>query len=305
MNALIVYNPMSGKQNFANKIDYLKNQLLKKYEKVDVFRSVMAKSIAHHILKHGLKYSLIVVSGGDGTLNEVINGIMEIDENMRPPLAYIPTGTVNDVGHMLKLKKALKKACKIILSSEPVKMDVIKVNSQYFVYAAAAGQFTNVSYDVSSKMKKRFGKMAYYMSCISLLTKEEKMEMQVETETEKFSGLYYVVLALNSKRIAGFSLFKKKIPKLDDGLFDVTFFDINKFHLSFINLGGYFAFGDIWQSGIKTVTCSKIRLITKEETSYNIDGEFAGKEHDITMEVVPRAISIIVNKSARKKYFSK
>lgn len=286
MKALIVYNPFSGKQRFSNKIEYLKIQLVKKYEKVDIFRSVSSKSITSYVSENGRKYGLIVASGGDGTLNELINGLMEIDEVYRPTIAYVPSGTVNDVGHMLKLKKNIKKTCKIILKNDVVKMDITKVMDRYFIYAAAAGQFTNVSYDVSSSLKKRFGRMAYFMACIKYLTKEEQINMQVETEEEKFSGTYYVVMALNSKRIAGFSLFRKTPPKLDDGLIDVTFLDTNQFHLSFINLGGFFAFGDIWQSGIKTIQCSKIRLITENEVSYNLDGEFAGKEKDITMEVI-------------------
>lgn len=305
MKCLIVYNPFSGKQKFIKHKEYVKKRLLEKYEEVNIFRSIAQKSITQYIASFGMFFDTLVACGGDGTLNEAINGLMQIPEDKRPTLAYIPSGTVNDVGHMLKLNRNITKIVDLILYGEPTKMDVCKIANHHFIYAAGVGKFTDVSYKASKKMKRRFGRMAYFLEGLRSITAEETIEMELTFNDveERVGGKYYVVLALNSRHIAGFKLHRKKPTKLNDGLIDITMLDSSRFHFSIINLAAFFMLGDFWTSGVTTYQCSKVKLKSKQELSYNVDGEYACKSDDVEIEVVPQAINIIVHPKAKKRYF--
>lgn len=301
MRALICYNPFSGKQSFEKNLNYVVKRLKTKYEEVDAFRSLDEKSITTYIKNFGEKYNLIIVAGGDGSLNEAINGLMTLTN--RPKLAYIPVGTVNDVGHMLKLKKSIKGVMRIVLDNHSELLDVCKIQNKFFIYAAGVGNFTNVSYDAPSKLKKRLGRMAYFFEAIRELQQDETINLTIETPTAKFSGKYYVMLALNSKRIAGFSIHRKRPTKLNDGIIDLTLVSKRRFRLSIFNLASFFLFGDRAKSGVTSIQVSKVRILSDKELSYNVDGEFAFKTDNVTLEVYQKAIEIIVNKKIKKRYF--
>lgn len=301
MQALICYNPFSGKQNFETNLDYVIKRLKTKYDEVDVFRSINIRTITTYVASFGGNYDLVIVAGGDGSLNEAINGIMQLTK--RPTLAYIPVGTVNDVGNMLKLKKDIKGVMNIILANNSVKMDVCKIKNQHFIYAAGVGNFTNVSYEAPSKLKKHLGRMAYFIEAARELKADETMDLTIETKDSTFKGKYYVLLALNSKRIAGFSLHRNIHPKLNDGIIDITILTKAKFRLSVFYLILFFLFGDRWHSGVETIRTDYVKIKSATPLSYNVDGEFAFSEKEVEINVIKEAIDLIVSKKVKKKYF--
>ncbi len=301
MKALICYNPFSGKQTIEKKLDYIIKRLKSRYDVVDCYRSLLEKSITTYIKNFGHNYSLILVAGGDGSLNEAVNGVMSLSN--KPTIAYIPFGTVNDVGHMLKLNKNIRKVMDIILNNEPVKMDICKIYDRYFVYASAVGNFTNVSYKAPSRLKKHFGKMAYFMEAARELKADETIYLTLENDNLKITGKYYVMLALNSKRIAGFRLYRTKPPKLNDGLIDITLLRKQKFKTSIFYLIFFFLFGDHLKRGVETICVNNIKINSPTALSYNVDGEFAFSSNEVSIEVVHEAINIIVNNKIKKNYF--
>ena len=155
MRALVLYNNYSGKNKAALKLDYICTILKTKYEIVECFKSTHPKSITECILEKGTSYDLILGVGGDGTVNELINGIMRL--NKKPILAYIPEGTCNDAARTLGLTKNLKKTLKTIMAGDSRKIDAFKVNDKYFIYGLAAGCFTEISYNASFRVKRKFG----------------------------------------------------------------------------------------------------------------------------------------------------
>ncbi len=301
VQALICYNPFSGKQNFEDNLDYVVKRLKEKYDEVDIFRSINVKTITTYITSFGSNYDIILVAGGDGSLNEAINGVMKLEK--KPTLAYIPVGTVNDVGNMLKLKKNIKGVMDTILAGNKVKMDVCQIQDRYFIYAAGVGSFTNVSYEAPSKLKKHLGRMAYFLEAAKELKADETMNLEIELPEKKYTGKYYVLLALNSKRIAGFSLHRYIHPKLNDGIIDFTMLTKAKFKMSIIYLIFFFLFGDRWHNGVETIRTNHIRIKSDIPLSYNVDGEFAFSEKEVEIKVIKQAINIIVSNKVKKKYF--
>ena len=302
MKALICYNPFSGRQKFEKHLYYVQKRLKEKYEVVDIFRSLYEKSITKYIESFAEQYDLLVVVGGDGSLNEAINGLMHIEK--RPTLAYIPMGTVNDVGHMLKLKKNIKGVVKIILAGHTAKMDVCKIADKYFAYGCGIGKFTNVSYDVPAKLKKRFGRMAYFIEAAKHLQLTEKMNLTIKVNDLVLRDDFYVVLALNGRRVAGFRPHRSIEPKLNDGVIDLTLISKAKLRLSIYNLIFFFLFGDRYKVGIKNIRFNSCEIISDEEVAYNVDGEYAFSKKSVKIEVEKQAIGIIINKKVAKKYFN-
>ncbi len=301
MKALVCYNPFSGRQKFEKHLNYVKTKLSSKYEVVDVFRSLYQTTITTYIKSYASNYDLVIVVGGDGSLNEAINGLMQVAK--KPALAYIPMGTVNDVGHLLKLKKNIRGIVKIILEGHTTKIDVGKIEDKYFVYGCGIGKFTNVSYDVPMKLKKRYGRLSYFIEAAKHLQVTEKMNLEIEVNGKSFKDDYYVVLALNSTRIAGFRPHREIKPKLNDGVFDLTLVSKAKLRLSIYNLLFFFIFGERYKLGLKYLKMSKCTIKSEEEVAYNVDGEYAFSKKEVSIEVLNKAVDIIVNKKIVKKYF--
>lgn len=301
MKALICYNPFSGKQKIEKYLEYIEQRLHTKFEVVDLFRSLYEKTITRYIISFASNYDLLLVIGGDGSLNEAVNGLMNIEN--KPTLAYIPMGTVNDVGHMLKLNKRIKKCLDIILEGHTAKMDVCQIEDKYFSYGCGIGKFTNVSYDVPLKAKKRFGRMAYFIEAAKHLQANEKMTLKIETEDGIVEDNFYVVLALNGRRVAGFKPHRDVKPKLNDGIIDLTLISIAPLRLSLYNLIFFFLLGERYKIGIKYIKINKCKIISEEEIPYNVDGEYAFSKKEVEIKVIKEAINIIVNKKILKKYF--
>ena len=301
MKALICYNPYSGKQAFERDLPYVNLRLKEKYDEVIVFRSVAPKSITTFIKNFAVDFDLILIAGGDGSLNEAINGIMTL--NYRPKIAYIPYGTVNDVGHMLKLNNSIEKTMDIILEGNKVEMDICKIDDRYFTYACAAGSFTNVSYEASSRLKKTFGRMAYFIEAAKEISLDQRMNLTIETNDQVITGTYYVVMALNSKRLAGFRIHRREKTKLNDGIIDLTLLSMAKFKMSVFRLIFFFLFGEKYKYGMDYIKTGKFKLKSDKPLNFNVDGEFAFTANEINLEVCPRAIDFIVNKKVYKQYF--
>ena len=123
MRALIIYNSFSGKNKITKKIDYINKRLKEKYNVIDVYESKYKNDIKNHILVYANNYNVIIIAGGDGSLNEAINGLVLLKS--KPMLGYIPMGTCNDLGHSLGLKKKLAKTLDIILDN--------KVDKEYYL----------------------------------------------------------------------------------------------------------------------------------------------------------------------------
>lgn len=118
MQALVVYNKFSGKSKIVKQIDYICQRLKTKYEIVETFASTGPNSIREYVIQNAMNYDLVVAAGGDGSINEVVNGLMMI--RARPTLAYVPTGTCNDTGRTLGLKRGLRKTMNIILDERKI-----------------------------------------------------------------------------------------------------------------------------------------------------------------------------------------
>jgi diacylglycerol kinase (ATP) len=299
MKAILIYNPTSGKQNFINHIPWIKEQIKTQYDQFDI-KETNHPGHATEIAKEACekRYDLLVISGGDGTFNECVNGIM--DYEYKPKIGYIPSGTTCDIGMSLGLTKNINKAINIILNGENVKMDVVKTNNRYSCYVTGTGAFIDISYVTDTKLKQKVGHLAYLFTAVKEIFSIPKMRMTVYHDEGKIEGKYSLMLIINSKRVAGLNMVYN--PQLDDGKVDVVMFRSFSILNSLLYLI-YYLF-PFWSTPlIERFKTSKLEVRTNSNESWNIDGEFGGKGNKI-IKVHKQAVEIFVPIKIKNRYFT-
>lgn len=294
----LIINPRSGKQTSYQKLDHVLERLRAKG--YDVF-SFETKYIGHAIelAKKACidKCEYVFIIGGDGTFNEVVNGMM--DFQTKPIIGYIPAGTCCDIGHTLGLSKNVDKSLDTFFSNQPVNMDVVKSNDRYFCYVSGNGAFIDISYVTDSKLKKKIGYFAYIIKGAKELLTIPKMRMKVIHDNGEFRGKFSLMLIINSKRVAGINMIYK--PRLDDGLVDVVLYR-NIFPFNFLLYFTSFLL-PFWSTPlVKRFKTSSMKVVTNTKSRWNIDGESGGIGNQ-DIQVCKQAISIVIPKKIQNKHF--
>lgn len=220
-NIAIVYNPESGKHNNHKFIKYV-SRLMDDHNYNGMFCPTQRKADATEIIKTlPDDLDIVLVAGGDGTLNEAING--NCMRKNRLPIAYIPFGTTNDVGKMYGFTKNYIKDLEVLFDGVFKQIDVCYINKKAFVYVACAGNYMNVSYDTPRRLKKRYGKMGYAIYALKQIRKKVKSyDLKYKVNGIEKEGNYTFMFITNTSRIAGQNGIYKDV-KLDDRMFEVVF----------------------------------------------------------------------------------
>lgn len=302
MRALVVYNGFSGKSKILKHIGYICQKLKTKYEIVETFQSTGPNSIRDYVLQNAKNFDLVLAAGGDGSINEAVNGLMMIKP--RPTLAYVPTGTCNDTGRTLGLKKSLRKTMKIILDENKTFLDVNQINGQYFIYGLAAGNLTSVSYEAKYKAKKFFGKFAYYLEAVKSIGKDKSIHIDILADGRKISGKYFLFLATNTRYLASLKFHRKKRIYLNNGKLYVTLIKQTNRFMNTIDFILFMLIGENYTHNIEHFEASNMIITSKNAIPYNTDGEGLPKLSRIEVTVLPEQIEIIVSKRVLKRHFN-
>ncbi len=305
MKCIFIYNPVGGKGVIAQKKDYIVSQLREKYEIVDV-KATKERGDMVTLARDAVgKYDAIIFAGGDGSFNEVLQGIGEFEE--QPTIGYIPSGTVNDVAHSLRIPKKLKKALKIIKAGNVEQIDCMKLNDRYAIYVVTAGAFTSATYNTPQLSKNHIGRIAYGLEGLKHNLKFEPFYVDCTNGDKIVQTDRCVLIAfINSRYVAGFGMNKR--ADLQDGKVDVAIVErATKKAGFFRTLASYWAVAKLFLFGYR----SKIRHVVHfqgsafdvavgEDVVWNIDGEkgISGKIH---IEILPKKVNIIVPSKKRKK----
>ena len=291
---LFVFNPFSGKGQ-------LKNCL---YDVIDVFTKggyevtvypTQGKDDAFNIVgSTAHKYDVITASGGDGTLNEVVRGIMKYPIYERRPIGYIPSGTTNDFAMSRDIPKDLVKAAEKIIHGTPVAQDVGMLNGRTFNYVAAFGAFTDVSYDTPQGVKNVWGQAAYLVEGIKRLSSIGTFRVKFDGDDVCGDDEFCVGCILNSTSMAGISFGGKYDIKLDDGLFEAV---MVKMPVSLMQLHEMLT--TVLKGGEETdqfrlIRTSKLSIEFDEEVKWTLDGEYGGAYKNAEIEIKNRAVEFIL-----------
>ncbi|WP_010651630.1 diacylglycerol kinase [Oceanobacillus massiliensis] len=272
--ARIIYNPTSGREAIKKALP----AILEKFEVAGYEASAHATTCegdATEAAKQAVErgHDLVVAAGGDGTINEVINGLAGYER--RPKLGIIPAGTTNDFARALHIPRDIHKAVDVILSGKSMMLDIGKVNDHYFMNISGGGKLTELSYDVPSKLKTVLGQLAYYMKGIEMLPSLKPSRVKIEYDGQVLEEDIMLFLVSNTNSVGGF---EKLAPeaKMDDGFFDLLI--LKKTNLAeFIQIATLAVRGEHLKSkNIMYTQARHIKVHTDDKMQLNIDGEYGG-----------------------------
>ena len=169
----------------------------------------------------GADYDLVVCHGGDGTLNETVNGVMRIPREKRPAVSYLPGGSTNDFAASLNISSDPAEAARSAMRLQPREMDVGKFGERNFVYVASFGAFTKTTYTVPQDIKNVFGHFAYMLDGVKNLDTLCPYRMKITADGEVFDGEYLFGAISNSTSIAGLMKLSPDEVSFDDGRFEL------------------------------------------------------------------------------------
>lgn len=205
-SVLIIYNPGAMKGKIDEIIPHIKQRLLLRYSQVDAMFSPETNGAEILARKYASKYDVIVSCGGDGTLNEIINGVMKSEA--RPVIGILPFGTCNDVARSLNIPLDLEKAIDCVLRVNETKFDVMFDGKDYIAYSLAAGYLVKSTYSASEENKKKFGRFAYFMSALKCLFKFDSLPLTINYDGERIHTKAAYLMFLNGESAGGFKLNK-------------------------------------------------------------------------------------------------
>ena len=290
---LLIINPKAGKGSFRSCLGDIMETFCAAGYVPTVYFTEQKDDATRIAAAHGADFDIIACIGGDGTLSEVVSGMMAL--KTPPPLGYIPMGTANDVATTLALPRNPDKAAKAIISGNPVPMDIGCFGSDgYFTYIAAFGAFTEVSYETPQETKQALGHLAYILEGMVRLPRITPCHARVEYDDGIIEDDFIFGGVTNSTSIAGFVRLNDTLVSLADGMFELILVR-NPKNLSDMNK----IVGDIvWQNyeggQITVLHSKKVRFIMDEPVSWVRDGESGGTHKEISFENCPSALRIIV-----------
>ncbi len=243
-------------------------------------------SIAHH-------FDHVVVSGGDGTLNDAISGLITVTD--APTIGYIPLGSANDFSRNLSLPDTILDMATVAVHGVPRPCDLGLFNERPFVYVAAFGAFVDVSFSTPQQTKNLFGYSAYLIESVKRLHTLRPYELTIEHDGGSFSGQFIYGMVSNTTSVGGLARFPPGNPKIDDGLLELTLISPPADVLDLEPFFRAVMLGEVpyENSMIQTLSTSKVNFYGEEELLWTLDGENGGFVKEARVEALPAAFTVM------------
>lgn len=290
---LFIYNPKSGKGNIKNHLAEIVEIFAEEEYEILIHPTQYAGE-AIEVVEKQEEVDLIVCSGGDGTLDEVVTGMMRRKDKL--PIGYIPAGSTNDFAGSLKIPKNMKKAARVAIKGTPFPCDVGSFDDDFFVYIAAFGIFTEVSYETDQQMKNMLGHLAYVLEGAIRLPQTKSYHMTFQANGETIEGDFMFGMVTNSRSVGGFTNITGKNVELDDGVFEVTLIKTPRNPLELNLILSSLLLEKINTDLIYCFKTDKIEFMSEEEVPWTLDGEFGGRKTNVVIANEHKAIEIQVKK---------
>ena len=237
-------------------------------------------------------YDAVVAVGGDGTLNEVVSGLMRLDR--RPLLGYLAQGSTNDFAASLHISGKPAVAAEAMMSAAPRQLDIGRWNERYFVYVASFGAFAKSSYSAPQAAKNALGHFAYILEGMKDLNTLRPYQVKLTADGEVLDGEYLFGAVCNSTSIGGLMKLDPERVVLDDGKFELllipnprTAQDLQNLVLALLNQ-------QYDSQGLVFRHVSHIHLETDEDLPWSLDGEYAASAPAVEIVNCQRAVTMLL-----------
>lgn len=294
---LFVYNPRAGKEMLKPRLSDVLDIFVKAGYEVTVHPTQAYRDAYYQIKEYEVgKYDLIACSGGDGTIDEVATGMMKRREMGKDvvPVGYIPAGTTNDFAKSLHIPRKPLAAADNAVKGVPFPCDIGKFNDSVFVYIAAFGIFTDVSYETDQAVKNVLGHMAYILEGAKRIFNIPSYKIKVEHDGEVIEDEFIFGMVTNSRSVGGFSNMVGKNIVFDDGLFEVTLIKTPKNPIALQEIIAALLIEQVDTKHMYTFKTRKITFDSVEEIPWTLDGEFGGEQDYVEIENAQKAMEIMV-----------
>lgn len=287
---LFIYNPRAGKAQIRSNLLDIIDIFVKAGYEVTAYPTQAAGDAIKAVKERRAGYDIIVCSGGDGTLDEVVSGMMQCEEKV--PIGYVPAGSTNDFVNSLKIPKSMIKAADVVVNGRDFACDIGSLNSHNFIYVAAFGIFTDVSYETNQDVKNVLGHAAYLLEGVRRLPMVRSYALKISYDDQVIEGDFLYGMVTNSFSVAGFRGITGKDVLLDDGLFEVTMIrkptnplDLNNIIMALVDKR-------VKSEYIYTFKTPRLTVESEETVPWTVDGEFGGEHMKAVIENKQKVLHI-------------
>lgn len=291
---LFVLNPMSGKGKIKSYFLQIVDMFVKCGWDVQTRTTQCRDDAYEYVRDNGKHFELIVVSGGDGTLSEAIRGLMELERDERPKLGYIPAGSTNDFASNMKIPKDMLKAAEHIMDGYSFSCDIGDFNGKSFIYVAAFGAFTDVSYDTSQQLKNTLGHSAYIIEGAKRLPKLKTYRMKVKYEGGELEDDFIYGMVSNTNYIGGMKAEKAFKAEFNDGLFEVVLVKKPQNVIQLQELLRKLVVKNLNSDLFVSFKTDRVLFESENDVSWTLDGEYGGSISRAEMYDNKEAVTLIL-----------
>ncbi len=289
---LFIYNPHAGKGILRPKLSDVIDIFVKAGYEVTAYPTQAYKDAYRKVSEFTEHYDLIVCSGGDGTIDEVVTGMMQREEKV--PVGYIPTGTTNDFANSLGIPKDLLGAAYNAVNGAAFQCDVGQFNDDIFVYIAAFGLFTDVSYQTRQEVKNVLGHLAYILEGTKRLFNVPSYRIKVSHDGEVIEDEFIFGMVTNSKSVGGFRNMIGKNVTFNDGVFEVSLIKTPKNPIALQEIVAALLIEQVDTKHMYTFKTGNITFESIEEIPWTLDGEYGGQHDFVEVYNLNRRLEIMV-----------
>lgn len=296
---LIIVNPYAGKQHFKGKMLDLIDFCIRQGYEPTVLTTQGPGLASSMVSERASRYDRVICCGGDGTLNEVISGLMACPPEARPPLGYIPAGTTNDLAATLGIDRDVQAAVRGIFGGGELACDIGQFGfDRYFSYIAAFGAFTEVSYQTPQPLKKTLGHLAYLLEGCKRFSDLHPYRLRVCYDAGEIEGDFIFGAVCNTRSIGGLLHFEKRDADLSDGLFELLLVRMPRSLADLSRLLSGLHNRRFDQEEVLFLHTARAAFDSGEDFSWSLDGEDGGSLRQVEIRNLPRAIRLLYDPEA-------
>lgn len=290
---LFIVNPRSGREQIKTRLLEILDLFSKNGYQIQVHITQSPKDATAIAAQHGREHDLVVCSGGDGTLNEVISGLVDMEN---PPLVgYIPAGSTNDYASSLQIPRDMMEAAETAAAGIPFAIDVGQFGgNRHFVYIAAFGAFTEVSYQTPQDKKNILGHQAYILEGVKSLAALKTYPMKVEWDDQVLEEEFVFGMVTNTISVGGFKGLVTQSVALNDGEFEVLLIRRPRTPLDISNIISYMFLKEEPNDYVFKFKTKKLKFTAKTPVDWVLDGEFGGSLEEVEIVNLKERMNILV-----------
>lgn len=293
-----IYNPSSGETLISEYLDHIITIYQNNGYIMSLFRLTFSYDPKVMVEDIDDSYAHVLIAGGDGTINYVVNALKE--NNIDIPIAVLSTGTANDFASLLNTPADILKACRAIIAGTEDRIDIGRVNDEYFVNVFSCGLFTEVSQKTPTVFKNTFGKLAYYFSGIQELPNFRKFHIDLKSNNGDYEGSSLVFFVFNGRTAGGVHI--ARLSEVNDGMLDILIVEGDS---PILTIGRIVRFLNLpskkrYPKGVRHIQCSELSLNCHGVYTSDIDGQ-PGPRFPVKITCEKNGLRIIRPKVSRTR----